>query len=215
MARIKVLATGRLRGPAVSIALRGLATLLVLSASLYFIVLNAHFFELARPDLGKYFDVRAVLLLHIGGGATALLTGPPQFWDELRSKNRRLHRGLGMVYLVAISVSAPCALFLSFTTARELGWPYVFSLQVWVSVWMTSSYLAYRYARQKKFKLHREWMIRSYLVTLAFVVSALLAKVPVIASRGAFAAISPGLFWAGWAIPLFVLDIVLASQRKQ
>lgn len=196
-------------------ALKATATVLVSSASLYFIAINAHFFKLTKEELGKYFDIRLLLLVHIAGGATALLTGPLQFWDELRRKSRALHRRIGMTYLVAIAVSAPCALFMSFTTARELGWPYTASLQAWVAVWTVSTWLAYRYARQKKLKLHKEWMIRSYLVTFAFVVSALLAKVPVIASRGSFAEVSPVLFWVGWTVPLFIVDVVLSAQRRQ
>jgi uncharacterized membrane protein len=196
-------------------AVKAVASLLVLSASLYFIVVNAHLVKLTREELGKYFDIRFVLLVHMAGGATALLTGPLQFWDELRRKSRTLHRRIGMAYVLAIAVSAPCALFMSFTTARELGWPYVFSLQVWASVWMVSTFLAYRFARRKKLALHREWMIRSYLVTLAFVVSALLYRVPFIAARGTFAEVSPGLFWAAWAVPLFAVDVVLSVRRQR
>ena len=58
-------------------------------------------------------------------------------------------------------------------------------------------------------------MVRSYLTTLAFVVSALLNKLPFIASQGTFAEVSPSLFWAGWSVPLFLYDVVLSRQRKQ
>ncbi len=188
---------------------------IVLGLSLYFIAVNAHFFKLTREDLGKYFDARALLLLHISGGAVALLTGPFQLWDELRLERRALHRGLGKVYVLAVAVSAPCAVYLSLTTAYAVGWSYAFSLQVWVSVWMLSTWLAYRFARQKKFKLHKEWMVRSYLVTLAFAVSALLYKLPFVASQGSFAEVSPGLFWAGWAIPLFLYDVFNAAAPSR
>ena len=93
--------------------------------------------------------------------------------------------------------------------------PYAFSLQVWVSVWITSTWLAYRYARHKQFNLHKEWMVRSYLATLAFVTSALLSKLPFVASQGGVAEVSSGLFWAAWSVPLFLWDIVLSAQRKR
>jgi uncharacterized membrane protein len=188
---------------------------MLLGLSLYFVAVNAHFFKLTKEELGKYFDIRALLLLHISGGAVALLTGPFQFWEELRARRRELHRAVGKVYVLAIAVSAPCAVYLSFTTASEVGWSYAFSLKAWVSVWIVSTWLAYRHARHKKFKLHKEWMVRSYLATLAFVISALVNKVPLVASLGSFAEVSPGLFWGAWAIPLFIFDIVLSIQRKQ
>lgn len=188
---------------------------LIIALSLYFLAINAHFFALEKADLGKYFDLRFVLLAHIAGGATALVTGPLQLSKALRLRYRLLHRRLGIAYLVAIVISAPCAVVLTLTTARELGWPYVLSLQAWVSVWMVSTGLAYRYARHQKFRLHEEWMTRSYLVTVAFVLSALLGKLPLVARLGTFAEISPTLFWSAWALPLFAYDIFLSAQRRQ
>ncbi len=187
---------------------------IVLGWSAYFIATSAHLFD-PRRDLGKYADVRVLLWLHVSGGAVALLTGPFQFWKELRIKRRSLHRGMGKAYVLAVAISAPCASYLSLTTAHAVSRPYAFALQVWVSVWMLSTWLAYRYARQKKFKLHQEWMVRSYLVTLAFVTSALLFKLPFVASLGSLTEVSPSLFWAAWSVPLFVCDIVLSAQRKQ
>ena len=194
---------------------KAVATAVILGCALYFIGVNAHFFRFTRADLGKYFDVRAALVLHIAGGAVALLTGPLQFWDELRDKRRVVHRRLGMAYVGAVGISAPCALYLASTTAAEVGWAYVFALQVWAIVWGTSTWLAYRYARRRRIKLHQEWMVRSYLVTIAFVVSALLLKLPFIARRGSFAEVSPSLFWAAWAVPFFAFDIWLSARRKQ
>jgi len=195
--------------------MRVLVGALVLGLSLYFIATNAHFFVAHTPEeLGKYSAFRGVLVAHIAGGAVALVTGPFQLWKTLRVRRRGLHRRMGQAYVVAIAVSAPCAVFMTFTTARELGWPYELSLQAWVSVWMASTWLAYRYARLARFDLHAEWMTRSYLVTLAFVISALLAKLPGLTRLGSFAEISPTLFWAGWSIPLFVLDVVLSARRR-
>lgn len=199
----------------VSTRIRFLAGALIIALSLYFLAVNAHFFALEKEDLGKYFGLRFVLLAHIAGGGTALLSGPFQFSKTLRRRHRLLHRRLGMAYVVAIAISGPCALVLTFTTARELGWPYVLSLQAWVSVWMVSTWLAYRYARLARFDLHAEWTTRSYLVTLAFVISALLGKLPGLMRLGSFAEISPSLFWAGWSIPLFVFDVALSARRKR
>src|SRR5690242_11555354 len=128
----------------------------LLGFSLYFVAINAHFFKLTQEELGKYFDIRALLLLHISGGAIALLTGPFQFWEELRLRRRGLHRGMGKLYVLATAISSPCAVYLSVTTAYNVGWSYAFSLQAWVSVWVACTWLAYRYARQKRFKLHKE-----------------------------------------------------------
>lgn len=186
---------------------------LLLGGSAYFIAVNAHLFGETGEGLGKYVDLRFVLLAHIAGGATALLTGPFQLWDTLRVKYKRLHRRMGMVYVLAIAVSGPCAMWLALTTAYAVGYAYAFSLQIWAGLWMTATALAYWFAWRKRFTLHKEWMTRSYLLSLAFVLSAFLAKVPFIASQGTFAEVSPGLFWLGWAVPLFAYDARLSAAR--
>jgi len=173
-----------------------------------------HFLELTPEALGKYFRLRWVLIAHITAGGGALMLGLVQFWPKLRNYSWKLHRIIGLLYLLAIVVSSICAVILAFTTAYKVNWAYAFSLQVWVSVWISSTAIAYYAAIKRKFKLHREWMTRSYIVTLAFIISGLAVKMPYIQQLGSFEDISPSLFWMGWAVPLYVYEIILASKRK-
>lgn len=196
-------------------AIKVIQGIFILSLSLYFIYQSLHFFKLTPDELGKYFNIKWVLIFHISAGAIALLTGPFQLWGKFRTRNWRLHRQLGFVYLLAILVSSACAVYLSATTAFEINWPYAFSLHVWVSVWIISTVIAYYAAIKKKFVLHQEWMTRSYIATLAFVISATVLKLPVIRNLGSFAEISPSIFWFGWAVPFFVYEVLLAVKRKK
>lgn len=173
-----------------------------------------HFLELTPEALGKYFNLKWVLIAHITAGGGALVLGPLQFWEALRSRGWKLHRVLGLLYLLAILVSGTGAVILAFTTAYAVNWAYAFSLQVWVSVWFIATFIAYRSALQKKFKLHKEWMTRSYMVTLAFIVSGLLLKSSFVQQLGSFEDISPSFFWMGWAVPLFIYEVVLSARRK-
>jgi hypothetical protein len=173
-----------------------------------------HFLQLTPEALGKYFNVKWILILHITAGGGALVLGPIQFWERIRNGYRKLHRVIGILYLLAILASGACAVILASTTAYAVNWAYAFSLQVWVTVWITSSFIAYYTARKKKFKLHKEWMTRSYIVTLAFVISGSLLKLPPVQRLGDFADISPSLFWLGWAAPLYIYEVVLSYRRK-
>jgi len=173
-----------------------------------------HFLQLTPEALGKYFNVKWILILHITAGGGALVSGPIQFWERLRNRYRKLHRVIGILYLLAVLASSACAVILAFTTAYAVNWAYAFSVQVWVTVWITSSFIAYYTARKRKFKLHKEWMNRSYIVTLAFVVSGSLLKLPVVQQLGEFAEISPSFFWLGWAVPLYIYEVVLSYRRK-
>ena len=165
--------------------------------------------------MGKYFHVRWLLLAHITGGAIALLVGPFLLSRRVRSRSVRVHRQLGVAYLGVVAVSGACAVFLSLSTAYAVNWPYAFSLQVWAGVWLTSAAVAYHSALRKKFRLHEEWMTRSYLVLVAFVIGALLFKLPPVAALGSAAEIAPSIFWFSWSVPLYVYELSRASAAKQ
>lgn len=174
-----------------------------------------HFLTLTPEALGKYFKLKWVLIAHITGGGGALVLGFLQFWPKLRNFSWKLHRIIGFLYLLAILVSSICAVILAFTTAYAVNWAYAFSLQIWVSVWISATAIAYYAIIKRNIKLHKEWMVRSYIVTLAFIISGLAIKIPYVQSLGSFEAISPSLFWMGWSVPLYVYQIVLSSQNKK
>ncbi|NOW95184.1 DUF2306 domain-containing protein [Mucilaginibacter sp. SG564] len=171
-----------------------------------------HFLQLTPEALGKYFKIKWVLIVHITAGGGSLILGFLQFWPSLRTYSWRLHRIIGTLYLLAVLVSSICAVILAFTTAYQINWAYAFSLQIWVSVWISATTIAYYTAIIKKFKLHQEWMIRSYIVTLAFVISGLALKLPSIKQLGSFEDISPSLFWMGWAVPLYLYEIIKSCK---
>ncbi|NDI97488.1 DUF2306 domain-containing protein [Flavobacterium sp. LaA7.5] len=174
-----------------------------------------HFLELTPEALGKYFNLKWFLIAHITAGGGALVLGLVQFWRKLRNYSWKLHRVIGFLYLLAILVSSTCAVILAFTTAYEVNWAYAFSLQIWVSVWISAAFIAYYAAIKKKFKLHEEWMVRSYIVTLAFIISGLSLKLKFIQDLGSFEDISPSLFWMGWAVPLYIYQVILSAKQKR
>lgn len=174
-----------------------------------------HYLQLTPEALGKYFARRWILIGHITAGGGALILGPLQFWSRLRARYIKLHRWVGVGYLLAILVSSVCAVVLSLTTAYAVNWAYAFSLQVWVSVWIIATVIAYQAALQKKFKLHQEWMTRSYIVTLAFIVSGLTLKYLLHIGFGTFEDIGPSLFWMGWSVPLFIHQVWLSTKANK
>jgi len=174
-----------------------------------------HFLLLTPEALGKYFKLKWVLIAHITAGGGALVLGFVQFWPKLRNFSWKLHRIIGFLYLLAILLSSSCAVILAFTTAYEVNWAYAFSLQVWVTVWISATAIAYYAIIKRNVNLHKEWMVRSYIVTLAFIISGLAIKIPYVQNLGTFADISPSFFWMGWSVPLYIYQIVLSSKKKK
>jgi uncharacterized membrane protein len=158
-----------------------------------------HFLELTPEALGKYYNFKWFLIAHITAGGGALILGIVQFWKKLRTYSSKLNRIIGLLYLLAVVVSSICAVVLAFTTSYDVNVAYAFSLQIWVSVWISATALAYFFAIKKKFILHQEWMTRSYLVTMAFVITGLIGKT----------------FWFGWSVPLFVYEVIRSCNQTK
>ncbi|MBV8256005.1 MAG: DUF2306 domain-containing protein [Chitinophaga sp.] len=172
------------------------------------------YLQFTKEVLGRYFPVRWFLILHITAGGGAIILGPFQFWKRLYAKGWKIHRIIGTFYLLAVLASSICAVILASTASYAVGWPYAFSLQVWATVWISATFIAYRMALIRKFKQHQEWMVRSYLVTLAFVISGLLLRTPWVKTLGSLGDIGPTFFWLGWAVPLYLYEVVLSVKRK-
>ena len=173
-----------------------------------------HFLTLSPEALGKYFELKWILIAHITAGGGSLVIGLIQFRKKLRLYSPKLHRLTGLLYLMAVLVSSFCAVILAFTTAKDVNWAYAFSLQIWVSVWISTTAIAYYAALKKRFTLHQQWMVRSYIVTLAFIISGLAIKLPSVKQLGSFEEISPSLFWLGWAVPLYIYQVILGVKEK-
>lgn len=179
----------------------------------WFILAYAHFFRFTPAALGKYLPWKFVLLLHISGGAIALLTGPWQFISAFRNRYMRAHRIIGRVYLLAIAASALSALWLTLTTGWQVSPFYAISLQVLAFVWLLSSAMAFYTIRRRQIKEHREWMVRSYLATFAFVLQNLILRIPGILQNTDFVEVSPHIFWASWTLPYVFYQVLLTLQK--
>lgn len=187
----------------------------IFAVSLSFIYDTGKFYALTPEALGKYFDIKWVLISHIAGGAVALLIGPFLVWKRTRELNFRLHRYLGRTYAVSVLTAGASAIFLSVTTGMEVNWMYSFALVVLGTFWITATTLAWRFAATKKFALHEDWARRSYLLTIAFVAQALLMYHPFIIGLGTFGETSPTVIWASWSVPLYAFEIYLSFKKQK
>ena len=69
--------------------------------------------------------------------------------------------------------------------------------------------MAYRAIRKRRIQIHKEWMIRSYVVTFAFVSFRWLVDLSFVIELGNFIERAPTVVWVSWAIPLFITEIIL------
>lgn len=182
--------------------------------ALKFIYGELNYFRFTEDVFGRYWSVRWPLIGHIAGGVLALVIGPFQFWKYLRTKYLKLHKYVGRIYLIAILISSLCSTYLAWTAALDMNWTWAVSLQGLAIAWIGTTFMAYRAIVKRRIQIHKEWMIRSYIVTFAFILFRWLVYHPYITELGDFFERAPTMVWISWVIPLFFTEIILQWNKK-
>lgn len=71
--------------------------------------------------------------------------------------------------------------------------------------------MAWRAIRNRRIEAHRDWVIRSYVLTFSFVVCRLAMRLPAVESLGPETATA--VVWVTWALPLFLTEVALQWSR--
>jgi uncharacterized membrane protein YozB (DUF420 family) len=159
------------------------------------------------PDHGapNYWSMRAWLLMHITGGTVAALTGPFQFWTGLRTRYVQVHRWMGRIFLSGVAVGSIGAFRLAIVTTQ--GWAFGVGLVALVMAWSSSAAMAYYAIRKGRVQIHKEWMIRTYVVTFAFVLQRVIqVDFPGLTPDGDRAITS---IWASWVFTFLITGLIL------
>ena len=184
----------------------------------YFIYTNAiRYFnvnsEVYTPEFKPF---TPFIMLHIAGGMVALVIGPLQFFGSIRRKYTSFHRLIGKIYLSAVIVSAIFAIYLAvfdnIITKKDL----MFSSGTlgMALAWLISAGMAYWAIKNRNINQHKEWMVRSYVLTSNFIIFRLIfygllniESFPFKDELGGFTA------WASWSVPLLITETILQAKK--
>jgi uncharacterized membrane protein len=157
----------------------GLTIFLILFAGKFVIHDALPYFGLEKETFGDYWDFKWSLIGHISGGLLALAIGPFQFSQTFRNKFMTAHRWSGRIYLTAILIGTISSTYLAWTSAMRVNFSWAFGLQGLAFAWITTASMAYISVMRGRILQHKEWMIRSYVVTFAFVNFRWLSDLPI------------------------------------
>lgn len=175
------------------------AVLVILLALLFWFDDALPYFEFDEASYGRVRDRSGWLLTHVIGGSLALLMGPFQFWSGLRRRHVSVHHWTGRLYVAGIVLGAATAFQLSFHTQ---SWTFGVALFVGGVVWLVTTAIALVAAVRRRIEAHREWVLRSYIVTLTFVSFRLILEIPWVEQLGTDAETSTTAGWLCWVVPL-------------
>ncbi|MEM1306279.1 MAG: DUF2306 domain-containing protein [Pseudomonadota bacterium] len=116
--------------------------------------------------LNNNYWMPGTMALHAFTGGAALLIGPFQFVNALRTARPRLHRWIGATYIALLLPSAVTSLFLLPRT-YALGSGY--ATAIWGALWLAITCLAIVALVRGNYGAHGRWMVRSYALTCSAV----------------------------------------------
>jgi hypothetical protein len=160
-----------------------------------------------------YWPRRGWLFLHINGGTLALLMGPWQFWTGLRQRNLTIHRWTGRLFLLGVAMGVIGSIGLIATTT--FGWAFATGIAGLASAWLVTTSMAYYSIRKGLVALHKEWMIRAYVVTFAFVTFRILSDYGPTSRLMPESDRSITIAWACWVVPLAVTEMIFQLKRMR
>ena len=154
---------------------------------------------------------RRLSVPHLLAGLVAIVLGPLQFWPRIRNGYPKVHRVTGRIYLSAIVIGSLAGMGLALTTAVTPT--YAAGLFALACAWLATSAMAFIAIKKRNFVQHKEWMIRSYVVTFAFVVFRLVVDGLAYLEIGDRASNGTTMAWACWVVPLLLTEMVLQGRK--
>lgn len=163
----------------------------------------------------QYIDIdrwRGAFFIHVYASMWVLFAGFTQFSKRLLKNNPRLHRTLGYIYVVdVLLITGPAGLVMGFY-ANGGFWSRVGFVTLAV-LWIFFTAMALVKAKQKNFKAHRRYMIRSYALTL----SALTLRAWKYAITNTMTLPPMDVYrivaWLGWVGNLLIAEILIRKYQ--
>jgi hypothetical protein len=165
---------------------------------------------LTLSKVGEHARHFALLYAHALGGTAMLVAGGLALYIGWTKRFRAAHKVVGYTYLLGGSLGACAALILSlhpFHPPLSLG----VSTGTLAVVWLVFAAMAWRAAWNRRFESHREWVIRSYVVTWTFVGCRIAQLVPPFPSLG-LEGVTAGI-WLYWIAPILICEVAIQWSR--
>jgi uncharacterized membrane protein len=160
---------------------------------------------------GIYESRREWLTVHVLTGIFAIFIGPVQFWLASNANYRTWHRVMGVTYLMSVALSSGSAIYLARHT--DFGWVFSTGMMALAFAWIATTGLAVVAISQAVIPQHKEWMVRSYVVTLSFVFFEATLQILDFAKIGTTAERMVVASWVSWSVPLLITELFLQGRK--
>lgn len=150
--------------------------------------------------------------LHLLGGFVAMFIGTFQLNSKLRVRFLPYHRWVGRLYVLAVVIGGVSGFLLALNSVGGMTAQFGFALMA--ICWVGSTLLGYFHMRQHSVEAHRNWMIRSYALTLAGVTLRIYLGIGFLTGTP-FSEFYPVLSWISWVPNLLIVEWFILSRLSK
>jgi hypothetical protein len=153
--------------------------------------------------------------IHVFTSIIVLLAGFTQFSRTIMTRYPRIHRIMGWIYFITVVfVSGPAAMIMAWYANGHL--PARISFTILAILWIGFTFLAGWFAIRRRFRLHGDFMIRSYALTLSAITlrayTFISAFLPIDAKH---IDIYIATAWLSWVPNLIVAEILIYRRHHR
>jgi uncharacterized membrane protein len=157
---------------------------------------------------------RIAFFIHVYASLWVLFAGFTQFSKTILRQNPRLHRIMGYIYVVnVLLITGPAGLLMGFYANGGIFSRIAFVLLAVLWIYFTA--MAFRKAKLGKYKEHRNYMIRSYALTL----SALTLRAWKFAITNTITIPPMDVYrvvaWLGWVLNLLIAEWIIFRYKSK
>lgn len=193
---------------------RMLVLILLSVLGIWFLIDSAlPYFNVNEEVFGRYWPNRAWLIVHVSVGTIAMLVGLFQLWSGLATTKMSIHPWTGRIYCIAIFLGALSAFVLASSAFETVGFTFASGLAGLGVAWLMTTGLALVSIRRNLLSQHKEWMVRSYVVTFGFVSFRLFTLITGSLEIGDGLARISTASWFCWAVPLLLAEGFIQGRK--
>ena len=181
--------------------------LLVAFGLLFLVRDSLKYLEWSETVYRRFWPQRIGLATHVFAASLAYIIAPLQFSTRLRKRWPTIHRRIGWTYVVCALVSAPVSFHLSFHSSCAMCTP---PFALWSVLFLIVTAIALLMAVRRRFDVHRQFMIRSWVLMNGFVLVRLDTYLEFPLPTGAGVDRPAMLIWVVWVVPILLTEMFLS-----
>ncbi|CAA6829245.1 MAG: DUF2306 domain-containing protein [uncultured Aureispira sp.] len=193
----------------------GFFCILMLEITLQYIPidLDVAFLRIKQDEI-QLFHYKIAFYVHVFTAIFSLLAGFTQFSVYFRTKYPIVHRYVGGLYIVSILLfAAPSGLIMAYYANGGFWSQLAFSL---LSIgWFWTTYTAYTALKEKDYKQHQRYMMRSFALTMSAITLRMWKYLIVFFWHPRPMDVYRIVAWLGWVFNLLIIELIIYKYLKK